>query len=124
METKSHWVYFLLQGNAERYWKIWNGCGKVQKKHYIKFQQTNSQVIPGYFCFQLFFDILWISDQYRKKGGKRLDLKYNFERKKLMYIRSPKGFLLCNAAAIASLKTDKSKITNTIFADCLDWTRE
>lgn len=50
--------YFLLQGNAERYWKIWNGCGKVQKKHYIKFQQTNSQVIPGYFCFQLFFDIL------------------------------------------------------------------
>lgn len=32
--------------------------GKAQKKHYIKFQKTNSQVIPGYFCFQLFFDIL------------------------------------------------------------------
>lgn len=34
-----------------------------------------------------------------------------------MYIRSQKGFLLCNAAAIASIKTDKSKITNTIFAE-------
>lgn len=32
-----------------------------------------------------------------------------------MYIRSQKGFLLCNATAIASIKTDKSKITNTIF---------
>lgn len=37
-----------------------------------------------------------------------------------MYIRSPKGFLLCNAAATASIKTDKSKITNTIFAEMVD----
>lgn len=37
-----------------------------------------------------------------------------------MYIRSQKGFLLCNAAAIASIKTDKSKITNTIFAEMVD----
>lgn len=37
-----------------------------------------------------------------------------------MYIRSQKGFLLCNATAIASLKTDKSKITNTIFAEMVD----
>ena len=37
-----------------------------------------------------------------------------------MYIRSQKGFLLCNATAIASLKTDKSKITNTIFSEMVD----
>lgn len=37
-----------------------------------------------------------------------------------MYIRSQKGFLLCNATAIAFIKTDKSKITNTIFAEMVD----